>query len=72
MKITASGGTDVANIVLFWPVNLPEDADAALNDDPISLIERMRGEGKLIWIHGGCRQRGGRGWRAHCLVKKGR
>jgi hypothetical protein len=50
MKMTASGGTDGANIVLFWPDNLPEDADRALRDDPIPLIERLRDEGKLIWF----------------------
>jgi len=51
MKITASGGTDGASIVLFWPDNLPEDADKVLNDDPIALVESMRDQGKLIWFH---------------------
>ena len=50
MKITASGGTDAGNIVLFWPDNLPDDADAALRDDPITLVENLRNEGKLIWF----------------------
>jgi hypothetical protein len=50
MKITASGGTDGANIVLFWPDNLPENADALLADDPITLVENLRSEGKLIWF----------------------
>ena len=40
MKITASGGTDGANIVLFWPDNLPDDADARLNDDPVRVSGR--------------------------------
>src|SRR5581483_9816022 len=50
MKLTATGGTDGASIVLFWPENLPEDADTILQDDPVSLIERMRDEGKLVWF----------------------
>jgi hypothetical protein len=50
MKVTASGGTDGANIVLFWPDNLPENADATLKDDPIALVEKLRDEGKLIWF----------------------
>ncbi|MCE9530014.1 MAG: hypothetical protein K8T89_02565 [Planctomycetes bacterium] len=50
MKITASGGTDGANIVLFWPDNLPEDADAALQNEPITLVEALRAQGKLIWF----------------------
>lgn len=50
MRLTASGGTDGASIVLFWPDNLPDDADAAINDDPVSLIERLQTKGKLIWF----------------------
>ncbi len=50
MKITASGGTDGANKVLFWPENLPEGADEVLRNDPVGLIERLRDEGKLIWF----------------------
>ena len=50
MKITASGGTDGANIVLFWPENLPVGADEIFADDPIDLIEKLRDEGKLIWF----------------------
>ncbi len=50
MIITASGGTDGANIVLFWPDNMPDDADQRLQDDPIELVESLRDEGKLIWF----------------------
>lgn len=50
MKLTASGGTDGANIVLFWPDNLPENADQLLADDPIALVEDLQTEGKLIWF----------------------
>jgi hypothetical protein len=50
MKVTASGGTDAASIVLFWPDNLPEGADVVLQDDPMALVEELRGEGKLIWF----------------------
>ncbi|QDU55747.1 hypothetical protein [Aeoliella mucimassa] len=51
MVITASGGTDGANIVLFWPNNLPDDADAQLRDDPIALVEQLRSEGRMIWFY---------------------
>jgi hypothetical protein len=50
MKITARGGTDGANIVLFWPDNLPDDADDCLERDPIAMFERLRNDGKLIWF----------------------
>ena len=49
-RITARGGTDGANVVLFWPDNLPDDADARLADDPIPLVAAMKQEGKLIWF----------------------
>lgn len=50
MVLTAEGGTDGANIVLFWPENLPVDADAVLAKNPIELADRMSKEGKLIWF----------------------
>jgi hypothetical protein len=50
MKITASGGTDGANVVLFWPDNLPDEADALLQSDPITLVEDLCRQGKLIWF----------------------
>lgn len=50
MKFTATGGTDGANIVLFWPDNLPDDADEMLQEDPASLIERLHSVGKLVWF----------------------
>lgn len=50
MKITARGATDGANIVLFWPDNLPDDADAMLESDPITLAESLRDQGKFIWF----------------------
>ena len=48
MKITASGGTDVATLVVFWPENLPHDTQKRLEDDWLGFIEQMRTEGKLI------------------------
>jgi hypothetical protein len=48
VKITARGGTDGATMVLYWPDNLPDDADTQLKDDPMALIEKLRDEGKLI------------------------
>jgi hypothetical protein len=48
MKFTASGGTDAASIVLFWPDNLPDDADAQLASDPLDLIEKLREEARII------------------------
>lgn len=50
MKLTARGGTDGASIVLFWPANLPEGADAMLQEDPVSLAEQLQAEGKLLWF----------------------
>jgi hypothetical protein len=50
MKITASGGTDAANIVLFWPDNLPADADVVLKNDPIALVKKLEDEGKIVWF----------------------
>lgn len=50
MKITASGGTDGANIVLFWPIHFPDDFDEQCEDDPIPIIEALRNDGKLIWF----------------------
>jgi hypothetical protein len=50
MKLTARGGTDGANMVLFWPATLPTGADDALQDDPIALAEQLKADGKLIWF----------------------
>lgn len=50
MKLTARGGTDGANMVLFWPDNLPDDADLILQDDPTTLVDQLRNDGKLIWF----------------------
>ena len=48
MKLTATGGTDGANIVLYWPDHLPDDADARLKDDPAELLEQLERDGKLV------------------------
>ena len=48
MKLTATGGTDGANIVLYWPDHLPDDADARLKDDPVELLEQLERDGKLL------------------------
>jgi hypothetical protein len=48
MKLNATGGTDGANIVLYWPDHLPNDADARLKDDPVEQIEQLERDGKLI------------------------
>lgn len=48
MKLTGRGGTDGANIAIFWPDNLPEDADELMKVDACSLVENMRNEGRLI------------------------
>jgi hypothetical protein len=50
MKITASGGTDGANIVLFWPDQLPDNFDDEFQDDAIALVEALRNDGTLIWF----------------------
>ena len=48
MRLTAQGGTDGATIVLFWPDNLPDDADRLLQEGPVELMERLDAEGKLV------------------------
>ena len=48
MRLTAQGGTDGATIVLFWPDNLPDDADRMLQDGPVELFEKLEAEGKLV------------------------
>ena len=50
MKLTARGGTDGANMALFWPETLPDGADAALEDDPLALVEQLKADGKLVWF----------------------
>lgn len=50
MKITANGGTCDALMVLFWPEQLPVDADPLLVGDPTELIAWFHSEGKLIWL----------------------
>ena len=50
MRITASGATDGGNIVLFWPENLPDDFDELRKGREGEVIDRMRGEGRLIWF----------------------
>jgi hypothetical protein len=50
MKLIATGGTDGATILLFWPDNFPEGADVEFKDDAYSAIERFRDEGKLIFF----------------------
>ena len=50
MKITATGGTDVGCMVLFWPDTLPAGADEAVRQDPMLLMEQLRKDGKLIWF----------------------
>jgi hypothetical protein len=48
MKLTATGGTDGANIVLYWPDHLPDDADARLKADPVELLDQLERDGKLV------------------------
>lgn len=50
IKITARGATDGANIVLFWPDNLPIDGDEILERDPLGFVESLRDGHKLIWF----------------------
>jgi len=50
MIVTACGGTDAANIVLFWPDNLPDDGDTRLASDPIEFARALQKAGKLIWF----------------------
>jgi hypothetical protein len=50
VKAIASGGTDAASMVLFWPDNLPYETDDELKKDPIAFVEELRDQGKLIWF----------------------
>ncbi|WP_169972683.1 hypothetical protein [Tautonia rosea] len=47
--IVLKGGTDAASMVLFDPEVLPEGYDDAA--DPMDEIERLDGEGRLIWVN---------------------
>lgn len=49
-QYNGNGGTDGGNMVMFWPENLPEEADTMLENDPLSFAETMREEGKIIWF----------------------
>lgn len=49
-QYSGSGGTDGANMVMFWPANLPEEADTMLVNDPLSFAETMREEGRVLWF----------------------
>jgi hypothetical protein len=50
MRITASGATDGGNVVLFWPDNLPDDADDSLRNEASNLVDSLCKDGKLIWF----------------------
>ncbi|GAA4433825.1 phage holin family protein [Bremerella cremea] len=50
-QYSGNGGTDGANMVMFWPENLPEEADTMLRNDPISFVDTMREEGRVIWFY---------------------
>jgi hypothetical protein len=50
MILQATGGTDGANLVLFWPALLPGNADDRLQSDPVELMEELSNHGKLVWF----------------------
>ena len=50
MIIHAKGGTDCGNIVLFWPDNLPDDADIKQRKGDIEAFDQLQEEGKMIWF----------------------
>ena len=49
-QYSGSGGTDVANMVLFWPAHLPADAATQLAEQPLEFTETLREEGRVIWF----------------------
>lgn len=52
-QYSGSGGTDTANMVMFWPENLPTDANTNFHEDPSGLlqfVDEMRQEGRAIWF----------------------
>src|SRR5687768_15704805 len=50
MKWSATGNTDTANIVLFWPESLPADFQRRFDTEPAGLVEELQAAGKLIWF----------------------
>jgi hypothetical protein len=49
--MTLHAGTDAGSVAVFDPAALPDDYDGpAKNSDPISLIERLDLEGRVLWL----------------------
>ncbi|RCS56159.1 hypothetical protein DTL42_00070 [Bremerella cremea] len=47
---SGSGGTEGGNMVLYWPENLPENAETLLEEDPVTFLDKMAEEGRIIWF----------------------
>ena len=50
MKLTARGGTDGANMVLFGRPPCRPGPTTPFQDDPLALAEQLKADGKLIWF----------------------
>ena len=62
MKLHVTGGTNLQDLVLFWPELLPADFDHLPGEEADTTIERLRDAGQLIWLpttKSGLRQRCG-------------
>lgn len=50
MKLHVTGGTNLQDLVLFWPELLPADFDHLPGEEADTTIERLRDAGQLIWL----------------------
>lgn len=48
MFVILHGGTETSCLALFWPDNLPADADDSLKSEPNRFMDQMRSQGKLV------------------------
>ena len=64
MRHVIETGTDGAMVCFFDPAALPDDFDQRSGDDPVSLFETLRGEGRLWFKETG----GDGGYRFHFYV----
>lgn len=37
-------------MVMYWPENLPEDAERLLEEDPVTFLDTLSEEGRIIWF----------------------
>jgi hypothetical protein len=65
MKHEVEAGTDAASLLLFDPLTLPDEFDAANRDgDPTEILNDLHDQGRLFWINTG----GDGGFLLHAFV----